>query len=143
MYPVLKHRFSSRYGLPSRWIPLYVMLMVAYGSIHAAQEDTKVVEVHLGSYQFTPHNIQLIEDQAVILRLINTDSIIPHNFTIEDASGELDMTVDIMAGDTVDINLKPSTVGEYTFYCGNKLLFMKSHREQGMEGTLQVVPRPD
>jgi heme/copper-type cytochrome/quinol oxidase subunit 2 len=117
------------------------MLFIPGNSIFAAQGDVKVVEVMLGSYRFMPHEIQLIANEPVILRLVNSDAIIPHNFTIQDASGELNVNVDVLAGETVDINLTPSTVGRYTFYCGNKLLFMKSHREKGMEGILSVVPQ--
>jgi hypothetical protein len=29
--------------------------------------------------------------------------------------------------------------GIYPFYCSRKLLFFESHREKGMEGTLEVV----
>jgi plastocyanin len=121
---------------------VFLAIVFTYGnSIFAAQGEVRVVEVLLGSYRFMPTEIQLIAGEPVILRLVNADSIIPHNFTIHDASGELDINVDVIAGETVDINLKPSTAGRYTFYCGNKMLFMKSHREKGMEGVINVVPQ--
>jgi len=122
-------------------ITIVVLLFLPGNPILAAQSDVKVVEVILGSYRFMPHEIQLVAGEPVILRLVNSDAIIPHNFTIQDASGELDVNVDVLAGETVDINLTPSMVGRYTFYCGKKLMFMKSHREKGMEGTLSVVPQ--
>jgi hypothetical protein len=48
--------------------------------------------------------------------------------------------VDLLGGESVDVRLAPLTSGQYTFYCGNKLFFMKSHREKGMEGRLIVTP---
>ena len=106
----------------------------------AAENETKVIEVNLGSYEFMPHDIQLVKDQPVVLRFTNHDAIIPHNFTIEDIHGGLDINVDVPAGKTVDVQLKPSVLGQYTFYCNKKLLFMRSHRERGMVGALHVVP---
>jgi plastocyanin len=121
---------------------VFLAIVFTHGnSIFAAQSEVRVVEVILGSYRFMPTEIRLVAGEPVILRLVNADSIIPHNFTIQDASGELDINVDVIAGETVDINLKPSTAGRYTFYCGNKMLFMKSHREKGMEGVINVVPQ--
>ena len=121
---------------------VFLAIFFTHGnSIFAAQSEVRVVEVMLGSYRFMPKEIELIAGEPVILRLVNADSIIPHNFTIEDASGELDVNVDVIAGETVDIDLTPLAVGRYTFYCGNKMLFMKSHREKGMEGVLNVVPQ--
>jgi len=32
-----------------------------------------------------------------------------------------------------------AAAGKYAFYCKNKLLFFKSHRENGQEGILEVV----
>ena len=134
------HRFAQQDTSTLWHVALFVILLTC-NSVLAAQGEAKVVEVTLGSYRFMPQEIQLIAGEPVILRLVNADSIIPHNFTIQDASGEIDVDVDVIAGETVEINLTPSTVGRYTFYCGNKMLFIKSHREKGMEGVLNVVPQ--
>lgn len=111
------------------------------GTLYADQDDIKVFEIKLGDYRFLPHKIQLIAGQPAILRLVNTDNITPHNFSLEDSGGGFDIDVDVLAGETIDVELTPAVAGQYTFYCGNKLLFMKSHREKGMEGTLIVVPK--
>lgn len=140
MSPVYNSGFTMPFTFILRHVALLAILLIHSTSILAAQGEAKVIEVVLGSYRFMPQEIKLVAGEPVILRLVNSDTIIPHNFTIKDASGELDVNVDVLAGETVDINLTPSTVGRYTFYCGNKLLFMKSHREKGMEGILRVVP---
>ncbi len=108
--------------------------------LHAETTFTKVIEITLGDYRYMPENIQLIIDQPVVLRLINIDSFTPHNFTLPDASDGLDVDIDILAGESVDIHLMPLVPGSHTFYCKNKFLFMDSHREKGMHGTLTVIP---
>jgi len=50
--------------------------------------------------------------------------------------------VDIGAGETKTVRFTPVAPGTYTFYCKSKLLWFKSHREHGMEGTLTVLAKP-
>ena len=143
MYPVIKHGFRKTFALPRPHVPLLLLFLLAGPMVSADQGTKKVIELELGSYRFTPAQITLTVREPVVLRLINKDKIIPHNFTIEDARGELDIDVDVLAGEEVDIPLTPMTTGQYRFFCSNKMLLMKSHREKGMEGTLEVVPQSD
>ena len=108
--------------------------------LHAEAAYTKIVEVTLGDYRYMPDNIQLIVNQPVVLHLINVDSYTPHNFTLQDTSDGLDVDIDIPAGQSVNVHLMPLVAGSHTFYCKNKLLFMDSHREKGMQGTVTVIP---
>jgi len=119
---------------------LFATNLLSTNVLHAETAYTKEIEVTLGNYHYMPKNIQLVIDQPVVIRLINVDSFTPHNFTLKDANNGLDVDVDIPAGETVDVNLMPLVTGSYIFYCSNKLLWMDSHREKGMEGTLTVVP---
>lgn len=124
-----------------RFPGLLIVVGIALNSpLVAAEGDTRVIQVLLGDYQYKPGELQIVVDQPVVLQLVNTDMITPHNFTLEDPSDGLDVNVDILAGDTVEVHLMPLVPGRHTFYCSNKLLFMDSHREKGMEGTLIVVP---
>ena len=108
--------------------------------LYAEAVYTKVIEVTLGDYRYMPSSIQLIVNQPVVLHLINVDSFTPHNFTLQDASDGLDVNIDIPAGESVKVNLMPLVVGSHTFYCKKKFLFLDSHREKGMQGTLTVIP---
>lgn len=121
-------------------LSLFLVCLLSGSGLYAGQGDTRVIEVKLGDYRFMPGEIQLVTGQPVILRLVNTDTITPHNFTLEDPSDGLDTNVDVPAGESVYVQLMPLVAGRHTFYCRNKLLFMESHREKGMEGTLIVVP---
>ena len=121
-------------------ILLLLASLVSASWLYADQGDIRVIEVKLGGYRFMPQEIQLVADQPAILRLVNTDSITPHNFTMMAPDDAADINVDVLGGESVDVQLKPLPAGRYSFYCGNKLMFMKSHREKGMEGTLVVAP---
>lgn len=119
---------------------LLLTCLLSASGLRAESVYAKVIEVTLGDYRYMPGHIQLIVDQPVVLHLVNVDSFTPHNFTLEDASDGLDVNVDIPAGGSVDVHLMPLVAGSHTFYCRNKLWFMDSHREKGMQGTLTVIP---
>ena len=139
IYPY-RHTFQGTIVSSLLQISLLLALLFSGGWIYAAEGDIRVVEIKLGGYRFMPQEIQLIADQPAVLRLVNTDSVTPHNFTMEASSGAQDINVDVLGGESVDVQLTPLPAGRYTFYCGNKMLFMNSHREKGMEGSLIVNP---
>ena len=121
-------------------IPLLLALLFSASCLNADESDIRVIEVALGGYRFMPQEIQLMADQPAILRLVNTDTVTPHNFSMKTSVGAQDIDVDVLGGESVDVQLAALPAGRYTFYCGKKLLFMKSHREKGMEGSLIVSP---
>jgi plastocyanin len=49
------------------------------------------------------------------------------------------LAIEDLAAEPKAVTFTPTAVGKYPFYCRNKLLFFKSHREKGMEGVLEVV----
>jgi len=64
--------------------------------------------------------------------------LVPHTLVIQ--SPEAGIAVDEgLSSEAKAIRFTPTAVGNYPFYCRNKLLFFKSHREKGMEGVLEVV----
>jgi len=82
--------------------------------------------------------------QAISVFLIkeetrNETSFFPCNTVNDRARNITDIKVDVLGGESIDAQLEPLSAGRYTFFCANKLMFMKSHREKGMEGTLLVV----
>ncbi len=141
MYAVVVTSFTKSVVTWSLQLPLLITLVVWCDSGHAEQDEAAVTTVILGSYQIQPQQLQMIAGQSVTLRLVNIDTIIPHNFSIDNPAGGLDINIDVQAGETVDVELTPIVPGRYTFFCRNKMLFMKSHRQRGMEGTLIVLPK--
>ncbi len=129
-----------RFQLLSLWLGLFFIAAAGLNNhLLAGEANTKIIQILLGDYQFMPSELKIVVGQPVVLQLVNTDMLTPHNFTLDDPNDGLDVDIDVSAGDTVEVHLMPLVAGHHTFYCSNKLLFMDSHREKGMEGTLIVV----
>ena len=92
----------------------------------------------LESYSFTPHHIIVQVGQPVELLLSNESFLVPHNFILNAPETGILVEKDINSGNTVIIQFTPALAGVYPFYCDNQLLFFTSHREEGMEGVLEV-----
>jgi len=122
---------------------LLASALLCAGSIFAAPPDTApegTIAVKLGDYRFSPDTLNVRAGETVRLELTNTDHVTPHNLTLEADSAGLNVNVDVGPGKTEVVDIKPLVPGSYPFYCNKKLLFLKSHREHGMEGTLIVTP---
>ena len=105
-----------------------------------AANPVRSIPVKLGEYRFIPDTITVQAGETVQLQLTNTDSLTPHNFTLKAEAAGLNVDVDVNAGKTEVVDITPLAPGSYEFHCKKKLLFMKSHRDRGMEGTLIVAP---
>jgi len=92
----------------------------------------------LTSYTFSPNLIVIMAGRPVELTLKNDSFLVPHNFVITHETIGLHHEVTVSAGDSVTVQLLLTTPGRYPFYCDKQLLFFPSHREQGMEGVLEV-----
>ena len=94
----------------------------------------------LDSYAYTPSHISVEAGAPVEFQLENQSFLTPHNFIIDHPDAGLQQDVNVDAGDTITIQFLAETPGTYTFYCDKQLLFFPSHREEGMEGRLEVRP---
>jgi len=122
-------------GITSLWLLLTPPVLQAAAAARS-------IAVTMGDYKFSPDEIRVQAGDSVRLELTNTDGVTPHNFTLQAKAAGLDVNVDVDvgAGKTEIIDLPPLAAGSYSFHCNKKLLFMKSHREHGMEGKLIVEP---
>lgn len=92
-----------------------------------------------GNYFFRPRRLVVKANLPVELSLSREAGIVPHTLVIK--APEAGIVLDQQLGTGVStIRFTPTAAGTYPYYCRNKLLFFKSHREQGMEGMLEVVP---
>jgi plastocyanin len=105
-----------------------------------ATPATRSIPVKMGDYRFKPDTIRVQTGETVQLELTNTDSLTPHNFTLKAEAAGLNVDTEVSAGKTEVVDITPRAPGSYKFYCNKKLIFMKSHRDRGMEGTLVVAP---
>ena len=91
-----------------------------------------------GSYFFKPSHIVVKARVPVQLTLVKEQGLTPHDFVLRAA--EAGRAIEQPLGtDPIQLTFTASTPGKFTFYCSNKLLFMPSHRERGMHGTLEVI----
>jgi plastocyanin domain-containing protein len=103
-----------------------------------AADGMQHVRIEGGGYFFKPNRVIVKVNVPVELTVSVEKSLIPHTLVIQ--SPEAGISVDEkLSSDARNIRFTPTAVGKYHFYCKNKLLFFKSHREKGMEGVLDVV----
>lgn len=116
----------------------------------ATATPTRTIELGLRDVAYTPSRLQLAAGEVVDLVLTNTGAS-DHDFTIDTMPGEVLVLGKQTAahqehaahaavhaapgpGKTVTIRLRPSSKGDYAFYCS-----VAGHREAGMAGTLVVT----
>jgi plastocyanin len=76
----------------------------------------------------------------VELRLTSVTTLTPHNFILKEPGAGLSVAQEVGPRETAKVIFTPTKPGIYVFYCDKKLPFFPSHREQGMEGRLEVRP---
>lgn len=94
--------------------------------------------VLLDSYSYAPSHIIVQSGKPVELTLVSKTLLTPHNFVLKDVALGMDVDETVWGGMTEVVRFLPAKPGLYTFYCDKKLPFFPSHRDQGMEGTLEV-----
>jgi plastocyanin len=114
-------------------------LLASGPAVTRGEEPPQAISLKLGDYRYTPDTLEVQAGRPVVLTLTNTDVLTPHNFTLHDAAAGLDINTNVSAGSKAVIEFTPLKPGTYTFFCNKKLLFLKSHRDRGMEGTLHVL----
>ncbi len=115
---------------PSQSSPSLVIPVAADGVQRAA--------VTLDSYSYSPSHLIVEAGTPVELTLTSATTITPHNFIIKDPAGSLFVEQEVSAGKTVTITFTPIQPGTFPIYCDKRLWPMPSHRDKGMEGTLEV-----
>jgi len=106
--------------------------------LSVAADGTQRATVTLDSYSYTPNHLIVEAGKPVELTLTSVTTIIPHNFIIKDQSGNLSVEQDVSAGKTVTVTFTPTQPGTFSIYCDKRLWPLPSHRDKGMEGTLEV-----
>lgn len=96
------------------------------------------VEVAGGGYFYDPNYIIVKVNVPVELVVVSKESgFIPHDIAMHWPEAGIDFRKDLSTTPN-SITFTPTKVGTYPFYCSKKFLFFESHREKGMEGTLEV-----
>jgi heme/copper-type cytochrome/quinol oxidase subunit 2 len=103
-----------------------------------AADGVQRATITLDSYSYAPSHVIVEAGKPVELTLTSVTTIIPHNFIIKDPAGDLSIEQDVGAGKTVTITFTPTQRGTFPIYCDKRLWPLPSHRDKGMEGTLEV-----
>ena len=106
--------------------------------IPVAADGVQRATVILDSYSYTPDHLIVQAGKQVELTLTSVTTMIPHNFIIKDPAGSVSVEQDVSAGKTVVITFTPTQPGTFPIYCDKRLWPLPSHRDKGMEGTLEV-----
>ena len=106
--------------------------------IPVAADGVQRARVTLDSYSYSPNHLIVEAGKPVELTLISVTTITPHNFIIKDPAGSLFVEQEVSAGKTVTITFTPIQPGTFPIHCDKRLWPMPSHRDKGMEGTLEV-----
>lgn len=94
--------------------------------------------VTMDSYSYAPSHLVVASGKPVELTLTSVTTITPHNFIIKDPTGGLNIEQDVGAGKTATVKFTPSRAGIFPIYCDKRLWPLPSHRDKGMEGTIEV-----
>ena len=65
--------------------------------------------------------------------------IVPHNFILNAPEAGISVAESLSTEDR-DVRFTPARAGTYPFFCGKKPPLFPSHRDEGMEGVLEVLP---
>jgi plastocyanin domain-containing protein len=102
------------------------------------KDGVQRVEMVGGSYFFTPNHVIVRVNMPVELKVRKESGITPHNIVIKAPEAGIDFD-ESLGSDVKVIRFTPKKTGTFPFDCTKKLLFFESHKEKGMEGTLEVV----
>ena len=107
-----------------------------YTAVKNAKGVQEIV-MNAKSYSFSPDRVIVQVGAAVELK-IKKSGWTPHTFIIDEPTSGLDINEKLSSSKDTVIKFTPERKGKFTFYCGKKLPFIKSHREKGMHGILEV-----
>lgn len=110
----------------------------AQGELHVEPEEVARYTVILDSYTFTPNHLLARAGQPIELTLRNESFLVPHNFILDIPGTEIHLAEEVGAGEEIILRFVVPHPGSFPFFCNKQLLFFPNHREEGMEGLLEV-----
>ncbi len=107
----------------------------------ATMDDKGVqhIDVIGGDYYYDPNYIVVKVNHPVEMRIKKDTRFVPHDIVVNAPEAGMNFKVEL-GTDYKTIKFTPTKVGKYQMYCDHRFLWFASHREKGMEGTIDVVP---
>lgn len=106
---------------------------------HLDADGVQRIELVADNYFFRPNYLVVQAGVPLELTIIRESRLVPHDFVLRAPEAGIEVNESI-GRDGTTIRFTPRRPGKFTFYCGEKLLFLDSHREKGMEGIIEVKP---
>lgn len=94
-----------------------------------------------GSYFFRPSHVIVRAQAPVELTVSVEPGIVPHSFEIDAPQAGIAVHTELSTTPKT-FRFTPTAPGRFAYYCTHRLLFLRSHRERGMEGVLDVEAAP-
>ena len=139
------HNGGSGATVVNSWLSLAMMVSLVTAEplsvpflVPVDSDGVQRTTVILDSYSYQPDHLVVEAGKPVELTLTSVTTITPHNFIIKDPAGSLSVEQDVSAGKTATIRFTPTQPGRFPIYCDKRLWPFPSHRDKGMEGTLEV-----
>jgi len=103
------------------------------------QDGVQRIEMVGGGYYYDPDHIVVKVDVPVEITIHKEKGFVPHDIAMDAPEAGMEFKVDLETSPTV-IRFTPTKTGTFPFACTKKLLFLKSHKDHGMKGVVEVVP---
>jgi plastocyanin len=97
------------------------------------------IDIVGGEYFFRPGHVVVKVNVPVELRVSKEGGMTPHDIVMKSTDAGMEFS-ESLSTTPKTITFTPTKPGTYPFYCSKRLPFVKSHRERGMEGVLEVTP---
>ncbi|KWE73215.1 quinol oxidase [Burkholderia ubonensis] len=94
-----------------------------------------------GSYFFHPGHVIVKARVPVELMVSKEAGLTPHSFAIDAPQAGIAVRTELST-EPRTFRFTPMQAGRFAYYCTHRLLFLKSHRDRGMEGVLEVEGAP-
>ncbi len=106
--------------------------------LSVSQDGVQRATIRMESYVFAPSKLQVSTGTPVELTLVNESFLVPHNFILDNPQTGTHVEQEIEWDEEATIQFTLPQPDIYQFYCDKQLLFMPSHREEGMEGSIEA-----
>ncbi len=101
-------------------------------------DGTQRAEITGGSYYFDPDFIVVKVNIPVELIVKKAGGSTPHSIALKAPEAGINFSVSLSKEPKI-IKFTPKKTGKYPFWCTKRFLFLKSHKDHGMTGVLEVV----
>jgi plastocyanin domain-containing protein len=91
-----------------------------------------------GGYFYNPNHIIVKVNVPVELKVTKEPGVTPHDVVMKSPEAGMDFAEELGTSPKT-IKFTPTKTGKFPLYCSKKVPFLQSHREKGMEGTVEVV----